>query len=101
MIIWNVPLQRKLIEQRSLLDLPMSHHIFSSAQRLNQRTACFATQEFFNRTDPERTVVAVCAAMDRSVVVSSCYDDLLILGSRTKLVRRREFIALVGSATVT
>jgi hypothetical protein len=44
--------------------------------------------------------VAVCAKMDRSVVVSTCYNDLLILGPRTKLVRRREFIALVGSATV-
>src|SRR5580693_5972836 len=26
MISWNVPLWRKLIEQRSLFDLPMSHH---------------------------------------------------------------------------
>jgi ABC-type uncharacterized transport system substrate-binding protein len=44
--------------------------------------------------------VAVCAIMDRSVRVSTCYNDLLILGPRTKLMRRREFIALVGGATV-
>ena len=44
--------------------------------------------------------MAVCAIMDRSVIVSTCYNDLLILGARTKLMRRREFIALVGSATV-
>ena len=44
--------------------------------------------------------MAVCAIMDRSVLVSTCYNDLLILGARTKLMRRREFIALVGSATV-
>ena len=52
------------------------------------------------RTIPLADVVAVCAIMDRSVLVSTCYNDLLILGARTKLMRRREFIALVGSATV-
>jgi hypothetical protein len=30
MIRWNVPLKRKLIEQRSLFDLPMSHHDLQS-----------------------------------------------------------------------
>ena len=34
------------------------------------------------------------------MLVSTCYNDLLILGARTNLMRRREFIALVGSATV-
>jgi hypothetical protein len=38
MISWNVPLQRKLIEQSSLFDLAMAHHDSQSclSQRLNQ-----------------------------------------------------------------
>ena len=33
------------------------------------------------RTIPLADVVAVCAIMDRSVPVSTCYNDLLILGA--------------------
>ena len=50
MIRWNVLIQRELIEQRSLFDLPVSHHDLQSrlVQRLNQRTSCVATEDFFN-----------------------------------------------------
>ena len=50
MITRNVPLQQKLIEQRSLLDLPMPHHNSQScfSQRLNQRISTSATADFFN-----------------------------------------------------
>jgi hypothetical protein len=54
-VMWrNMPFERELIEQRSLFDLPMSHHDLQSClvQRLNQRTTCVATEEFFNRIDP-------------------------------------------------
>ena len=30
MVTWNVPFERELIEQRSLFDLPMSHHDLQS-----------------------------------------------------------------------
>src|SRR5262245_9176773 len=48
MIAWNVLFERELIEQRSLFDLPMSHHDSQScfAQRLNQRTSGVATPTF-------------------------------------------------------
>src|SRR5437762_13312105 len=60
MIRWNMPIERELIEQRSLFNLPVSHHDLQSclAQRLNQRTSCVATEEFFNRIDPKRTSVS-------------------------------------------
>src|SRR3974377_263772 len=37
MVGWNVPLERELIEQRSLIDLPISHHDLQSCRldRLN------------------------------------------------------------------
>jgi hypothetical protein len=57
-VIWrNVPFERELIEQRSLFDLPVSHHDLQSClmQRLNQRTSCVATEDFFNRIDPKQT----------------------------------------------
>jgi hypothetical protein len=49
-----VPLKRELIEQSSLFDLPMSHHDLQSclSQRLNQRTSCVATADFFNTIGP-------------------------------------------------
>src|SRR5215471_1099491 len=51
MVRRNVPLERKLIEQRGLFDLTMSHHDLQSCllQRLNQRTSCVATEDFFNK----------------------------------------------------
>jgi hypothetical protein len=58
--IWrDVPFERELIEQRSLLDLPMSHHDLQSClmQRLNQRTTCVATEDFFNRIDQKATTL--------------------------------------------
>jgi hypothetical protein len=50
MISRNVPFERELTEQRSLFDLPMSHHDLKSCllQRLNQRTSCVTTADFFN-----------------------------------------------------
>src|SRR3954468_24749290 len=48
MISGNVPLQRELIEQRSLFDLPMPHHDSVLSRRLNQRESKRATEDFFN-----------------------------------------------------
>jgi hypothetical protein len=43
-------LQRELIEQRSLLDLPMSHHGRQSCRstELNHPSSCVATADYFN-----------------------------------------------------
>src|SRR5262252_3379307 len=56
MVRRNVPLERKLIEQRGLFDLTMSHHDLQSCllQRLNQRTSCVATEDFFNKIGQNR-----------------------------------------------
>ena len=56
MVSWNVPFERELVEKNSLFDLPMSHHDSQScfSQRLNQRTSCVATADFFNTIGPER-----------------------------------------------
>jgi hypothetical protein len=56
MVSGNVLFERKFIEQSSLLNLPISHHDSKSClpQRLNQRTSCVATADFFNKIDPER-----------------------------------------------
>jgi hypothetical protein len=53
MVSRNVPFERELVEQSSLVELPMSHHDVQSclSQRLNQRTSCVATTEFFNTID--------------------------------------------------
>lgn len=48
MIGRNVPLKRKLIEQRDLLNSLMSHHDSVLSQQLNQRTSLRATEDFFN-----------------------------------------------------
>src|SRR2546428_5638187 len=60
MVSGNVPFERELIEQSSLFDLPMSHHDFQSclSQRLNQRTSCVATADFFNKIGPSRHFAA-------------------------------------------
>jgi hypothetical protein len=54
MIGWYVPIERKLMEQHSLFDFPMSHHDSQScfSQRLNQRTSCVATPTFSTESDP-------------------------------------------------
>jgi hypothetical protein len=46
--------ERELIEQRSLFDLPMSHHDLQSrlSPRLNQQTSSPATADFFNAIGP-------------------------------------------------
>jgi hypothetical protein len=51
MIGRNVLFQRELIKQRSLLDLPMSHHERQSCAStgLNHSPACVATEAFFNK----------------------------------------------------
>ena len=48
MIGWYVPIERKLMEQRSLFDFPMSHRDSQScfSQQLNQRMSCVATPTF-------------------------------------------------------
>jgi putative tryptophan/tyrosine transport system substrate-binding protein len=43
-------------------------------------------------------MVADCAMMHGTVLVHTCYTKLVILGPGSKLMRRREFIALLGSA---
>jgi hypothetical protein len=50
MVSGNVPFERKLIKQSSLLDSPTSHHDSKSclSQRLNQRISRVATADFFN-----------------------------------------------------
>src|SRR5579862_2009429 len=55
MIGGNMPFERELIEQRSLFDLPMSHHDSVLSHRLNQRPSPRATKEFFNEIDPQQT----------------------------------------------
>src|SRR5258707_3345326 len=67
MVSGNVPFERELIEQSSLLDLPMSHHDVQSclSQRLNQRTSCVATADFFNKIGPKRTF-----AMTEKILIS-------------------------------
>jgi hypothetical protein len=54
----NMRLQRELIEQSSLVDLPMSHHDLQSciSQQLNQQISFQATEDFFNKIDPQRTL---------------------------------------------
>ena len=51
----NVPFERELIEQRSLLDLPMPHHDSVLSRRLNQRPSPRATEDFFNGIGQKRT----------------------------------------------
>src|SRR5689334_11559412 len=51
----NMPFQRELVEQSSLIDLPMSHHDSALSQRLNQRTSCVAITEFFNTIGQKQT----------------------------------------------
>jgi hypothetical protein len=48
MIGRNVPLERKLIEQRRLLNSLMPHHDPVLSERLNQRISPAATAGFFN-----------------------------------------------------
>src|SRR4029077_145396 len=53
----DMPLERELIEQRSLFDLPMPHHDLQSCQldRLNHRYLCAATAAFFNTIGHNRS----------------------------------------------
>jgi hypothetical protein len=48
MIGRKVALERKLIEQRGLLNSLMSHHDSVLSQQLNQRRSTGATEAFFN-----------------------------------------------------
>jgi hypothetical protein len=57
MIGRNVPLERKLIEQRDLLNSLMSHHDSVLSKRLNQRTSTRATEDFFNTIGPIQTLL--------------------------------------------
>src|SRR6516225_8444585 len=55
MIGRNVPLERKLVEQRSLLTQLMSHHDSVLSLRLNQRRSTGASVPFFNKIGQQRT----------------------------------------------
>jgi hypothetical protein len=48
MIGRNVPIERKLIEQRGLLNSLMPHYDSALSQRLNQPISSAATADFFN-----------------------------------------------------
>jgi hypothetical protein len=69
MIGWNVPIERKLIEQSSLFDLPISHHDSVLSQRLNQRASARATEDFFNEIGQWETS-AVPRPDDRKVTAT-------------------------------
>jgi hypothetical protein len=63
MIGWYVPIERKLIEQRSLFDFPMSHHDSQScfSQQLNQRMSCVAAPTFSaSKSDRMRWSRKIC-----------------------------------------
>jgi hypothetical protein len=55
MIGQHMPFERELVEQSSLLDLPMPHHDSALSRGLNQRLSPRATADFFNEIDPKRT----------------------------------------------
>jgi hypothetical protein len=90
MIGRNVPLKRELIEQRSLFDLPRSHHDRQSrfSQRLNQRTSCVATADFFNTIGQKQTSAPHVARVKSSEFASISVRDiarmLLDRGSQIK-----------------
>jgi len=81
MIGWNVLLQRELIEQRSLLDLPMSHHERQPCRStgLNHSSSCVATADFFNTIGPKRTrtLLEVCYPSPSSDSASEGSDNEL------------------------
>src|ERR1043165_5397537 len=56
MVSRNMSFERKLIEQSSLFDLPMSHHDSQScfSQRLSQRISCLATEDFSTQSANNR-----------------------------------------------
>src|SRR6516162_7968965 len=62
MIRWNVLVQRELIEQRSLFDLPVSHHDLQSLPNAatESRTSCVATDDFFNTICHKQTSNDAC-----------------------------------------
>jgi hypothetical protein len=52
-----VPLNRELVKQRRLIDLPLTHHRFKSpahTDRMNQRSRSASTAEFFNTIRQKR-----------------------------------------------
>jgi hypothetical protein len=91
MIRWNVLIQRELIEQRSLFDLPVAHHDLQSrlVQRLNQRTSCVATAAW--RPSHTSTVRAVAVTMATfGYCPSSAWNE------RRGLIDRNAFYALTS-----
>jgi hypothetical protein len=60
----NVPIERKLIEQRGLLNSLMSHHDSVLSQQLNQRTSTGATEDFFNTIGQKATFGVPTRAKD-------------------------------------
>ncbi|WFU46154.1 hypothetical protein QA640_44790 (plasmid) [Bradyrhizobium sp. CB82] len=71
MIGRNVPLERKLIEQRGLLNSLMSHQDSVLSQRLNQRTSTHATEHFFNKIGQMRCNKQCSCPMTSSARASS------------------------------
>ena len=52
---WNMPFERELVKQRSLFDLPMSHHDSALSQRLISETHPPQLQSFSTQSGQERT----------------------------------------------
>jgi hypothetical protein len=53
-------LERELVKEGALLDLPLTHHLLHSVSitGVNQQNSTTAISDFFNRIDPERTMRA-------------------------------------------
>jgi len=58
MIRRHMRIEREVVEQHTLFDLPWSHHRLSScfSTGLNQRAFTVSTSEFFNRIDQRATL---------------------------------------------
>jgi hypothetical protein len=59
MVDWHMLLERELVKQSTLIDLPLTHHHLHSSfvTGVNQQNNPAATSDFFNRIDPKRPFV--------------------------------------------
>jgi hypothetical protein len=58
MIYWHMTLNEEAIKQRLLFNLPLAHHHCNppTASAVNQSHYTKASEEFFNRIEPKRTL---------------------------------------------
>jgi hypothetical protein len=60
MIRWYMRIDREVVEQRALFDLPWSHHRLSSClNKTESMSLRSSTSDFFNRIGPEPTCEAL------------------------------------------